>query len=218
MCFTIFQKEKTSFYAKKTRSLKRRKIRIFPKRLVRDFGQKLSRFPSFHLRENRPGKCVAQYSRRKKHLSQTIKARRLTSRKLVFSPKGLESMILVKNCQFLRFFIAGYISEENVFHDTLEPFQAIKTRSLKSRKMGVFPKGLVHGFGLKVSVFPSFCFRQKNARKKCFTIFYKEKKSFYALKSSPINELINPQRFTHKSTDRNDRQRARLYVVCPCEV
>ena len=69
--------------------------------------------------------------------------------------------------------------------------------------MGVFPKGLVHGFGLKVSVFPSFCFRQKNARKKCFTIFYKEKKSFYALKSSPIDELINPQRFTHKSTDRN---------------
>ena len=72
-----------------------------------------------------------------------------------------------------------------------------------------------NGFGLKVSVFPSFCFRQKNARKKCFTIFYKEKKSFCALKSSPIDELINPQRFTHKSTDRNDRQRARLYVVCP---
>ena len=175
MCFTIFQKEKTSFYAKKTRSLKRRKIRIFPKRLVRDFGQKLKivKISILSFKRNRPGKCVAQYSRRKKHLSQTI---------------------------------------------ILEPFQAIKTRSLKSRKMGVFPKGLVHGFGLKVSVFPSFCFRQKNARKKCFTIFYKEKTSFYALKSSPIDELINPQRFTHKSTHRNDRQRGRLYVVCPCEV
>ena len=79
--------------------------------------------------------------------------------------------------------------------------------------MGVFPKGLVHGFGLKVSVFPSFCFKQKNARKKCFTIFYKEKKSFYALKSSPIDELINPQRFTHKSTGRNDRKEKKSFYA-----
>ena len=84
-------------------------------------------------------------------------------------------------------------------------FLGYKNKKFKKSKKEVFPKGLVHGFGLKVSVFPSFCFRQKNARKKCFTIFYKEKTSFYALKSSPIDELINPQRFTHKSTDRNDR-------------
>ena len=27
---------------------------------------------------------------------------------------------------------------------------------------------------------------------------------------------MNPQRFAHKSIDRNDRWKARLYIVCPC--
>ena len=29
---------------------------------------------------------------------------------------------------------------------------------------------------------------------------------------------MNPQRFAHKSIDRNDRKQARLHVVCPCEL
>ena len=38
------------------------------------------------------------------------------------------------------------------------PFQAIKMRSSKSRKIEIFPKGLalVHGFGPKLAIFPSF--------------------------------------------------------------
>ena len=44
MCFTTSQKEKTSFYAIKTRSSESRKIRIFPNRLVNGFGQKLLSF------------------------------------------------------------------------------------------------------------------------------------------------------------------------------
>ena len=50
MCFAIFQNEKTSFQAIKTRSSKRGKIAIFPKRLVYGFGQKLAIFQNFFLR------------------------------------------------------------------------------------------------------------------------------------------------------------------------
>ena len=30
----------------------------------------------------------------------------------------------------------------------------------KSRKIDIFPKGLTHGFGLKMAIFPTFFFRQ----------------------------------------------------------
>ena len=51
-------------------------------------------------------------------------------------------MVLVKNWQL---FILGEIGQENVFHDTLE-----------SRKIGIFPKGLVYRFGRIVSIFRRF--------------------------------------------------------------
>ena len=69
-----------------------------------------------------------------------------------------------------------------IFQKEKTCFYAIKTRSSKSRKIRIFSQGLVHNFGLKLSIFPSFCFRQKKARKMCFTIFQKEKTSFYAKK------------------------------------
>ena len=36
------------------------------------------------------------------------------------------------------------------------PLQAIKRRSLKSRKIDIFVRGLTHGFGTKMVTFPSF--------------------------------------------------------------
>ena len=45
--FTIFQNEKTSFQAVKTRSSKCRKIDIFSKRLTNGFGSKMAIFPTF---------------------------------------------------------------------------------------------------------------------------------------------------------------------------
>ena len=39
-------------------------------------------------------------------------------------------------------------------------FQAIKTRSSKRRKIGIFPKGLTYGFCAKMAIFLTFSFRQ----------------------------------------------------------
>ena len=37
----------------------------------------------------------------------------------------------------------------------------MKNKKKKSRKEGIFPKGLVHGFDEKLAIFPSSYFRQK---------------------------------------------------------
>ena len=47
-----------------------------------------------------------------------------------------------------------------IFQNEKTPFKAIKTRSSKSRKIEIFPKGLTHGFGPKMATFPTFFFRQ----------------------------------------------------------
>ena len=53
------------------------------------------------------------------------------------------------------------MGEENPFYDILErknAFLGYKNRSSKSRKIGIFPKGLTHGFGPKMATFPTFFF------------------------------------------------------------
>ena len=48
-----------------------------------------------------------------------------------------------------------------MFYDILErkkAFQSYKNEEFKSRKIGIFSKGLVHDFDLKLSIFPSFHF------------------------------------------------------------
>ena len=77
-------------------------------------------------------------------------------------------MVLVKNWQFVNLFILGKIGVKNVSYDTLDrknAFEAKNTRSSKSPKIRAFPKGLVHGFGQKLAIFPSFYLSQNWARK-----------------------------------------------------
>ena len=67
-----------------------------------------------------------------------------------------------------------------MFYDILEKkkaFQSYKNEKFKSRKIGIFSKGLVHDFDLKLSIFPSFHFMWKKAAKMFFTIFLKKKKA-----------------------------------------
>ena len=70
-----------------------------------------------------------------------------------------------------------------IFQDEKTPFQAIKTRTAKSPIIDIFPKGLTHGFGPKVAIFPTFFFQEIQARKMSFTIFQNEKTRFQAIKT-----------------------------------
>ena len=77
-------------------------------------------------------------------------------------------MILVQKWPFFHLFFFGYIGQENILYDILErknAFLGYKSKKLKSRKIDIFPKGLTHGFGPKMAIFPTFWCRQYRRRK-----------------------------------------------------
>ena len=88
-------------------------------------------------------------------------------------------MVLVQKWPFFQLFFLGNIGQENVFYEKL-PFWAIKTRSLKSRKIDIFPKGLTHGFGPKMAIFPTFFF-WKYRPGKCLLVYSRTKKTLSRL-------------------------------------
>ena len=92
--------------------------------------------------------------------------------------KGVNPWFWSKNGHFSKFFFLGNIGQENVFYDILErkmPFYGIKKRSSKRRTIDIFPKGLTHGFGPKMVIFPSFFFRQYRPGK-CLLRYSRAKK------------------------------------------
>ena len=131
MSFTIFQNKKTYFYTIKTRSLKNRTIDLFLKGLTHGFGPKMAIFRTFF---------------------QAIQARKMSF---------------------------------TIFCNEKRPFSATETRSLKSRKIAIFPRRLTHGFCPKKAIFPTF-FKPIQARKMCFTIFQNEKTPFQAIKNRSL--------------------------------
>ena len=87
-----------------------------------------------------------------------------------------------------------------IFQNEKAPFQAIKTTSLKSREIDIFPKGFTHAFGPKMADFPTFFFGAIQARKMSFSIFQNEKAPFQAIKttSSKSRKIdIFPKGLTH---------------------
>ena len=65
-------------------------------------------------------------------------------------------MVLVQKWQFFHVFFKCNIDQENVFPEILErkvPFYSINT---EVQKVEIFPKGLNHGFGQKMTIFPFF--------------------------------------------------------------
>ena len=94
-------------------------------------------------------------------------------------------MVLVKNWLFFRVFILGNIGE-NMFYSILEQkyaFQCYKHRKITKSKNWDFLKGLVHGFGQKLAIFPCFYFRHYMLEKVSLTIFKNENTPFKAIET-----------------------------------
>ena len=112
-------------------------------------------------------------------------------------------MVLVQNGHFFNFFfkeIQAMNMSFTVFQSEETPFQALKTTRPKSWKMAIFPKGLTHGFGPKMAIFPSCFFQAIQARKIFFTIFENEITPLQAIKirSSKKRKIdIFPKGLTH---------------------
>ena len=68
-------------------------------------------------------------------------------------------MVLFQKWLYFQLFLLGNIRQENVFYDILQrknAFLGYKNTKLKKSKNWDFSKGLVHGFGKKLAIFPSF--------------------------------------------------------------
>ena len=182
MSSTIFQIEKTPFQPIKTRSLKSRKLDIFPQGITHGFGPNMAIFPTFLFRQYRPGKSLLPYSRTKKRPFWAIKTTSSNSRKIDIFPKGLTHNLGPKMAIFSTFFQAIQARKMSltIFQNEKTAFQAINTRSSKSRKIDIFENGLTHRFGPKMAIFPTFFFLQ-NRPGKCLLRYSRTKKRLFRL-------------------------------------
>ena len=111
-------------------------------------------------------------------------------------------MVLIQKWPFFQFFLVGNIGQENVFYDILKRINAFlgcKNKNFKKSKNWHFSKGVTHGFGPKMAIFPTFFFRnigQENVfydileRKNTF-LGYKNKK-FKKSKNWHFSKGVNP--------------------------
>ena len=70
-------------------------------------------------------------------------------------------MVFVPNSPFFNLYLLLNLGKENVFYDILDRKNALlgyKNKKFKSRKIEIFPKGLVHGFCPKIDHFSMFFF------------------------------------------------------------
>ena len=75
-----------------------------------------------------------------------------------------------------------------IFSKEKKPFYTIKTNSSKRLKIVIFPKGLVHGLGQILAIFPSFYFR-KNRPGKFLLRYSKTKNAFLSYKKKKFKKV-----------------------------
>ena len=128
------------FYAIKTTSLKSQKNWHFSKGVNPLFWSKNSHFSNFFLGNIGQEKVFYNIQERKNaflgYKNKTFKK----SKNWHFS-KQVNPWFWSKKWHYSAFFFLGNIGQENVFYD-------------------IFLKGLTHGFGPKMAIYPTFFFRQ----------------------------------------------------------
>ena len=140
----IFQNEKTSLQAIKTRSPKFRKIDIFPKGLTHCLGPKMAIFPTFFFQAIQAEKMSFTIFQSQKTPFQAIKTRSPEGRKIDIFPKGLTHGFAEKRAIFKTFFfqaIQGSKMSFMIFQNEKTSFQAIKTRTQNLEKLTFFQRG-----------------------------------------------------------------------------
>ena len=75
--------------------------------------------------------------------------------------KGVKPLFWSKNGHFSNFYFLGNVGQENVFYDILErknAFLDYKNKMFKKSNNWHFSRGVTHGFGPKMAIFPSVIF------------------------------------------------------------
>ena len=99
------------------------------------------------------------------------KNKKLKKSKYWHFTKGVNPLFWSKNGHFSNFSFLGKKTQENIFYDNLERknvFLGYQKKKLKKLKNGHFYKGLTHGFGLKMAIFPTFLFLGNKSQENMF--------------------------------------------------
>ena len=156
MSFTTFKNEKTPFQAIKIRSSKSRRIAIFLNGLIHGFWTKMAFLTTSFYFSKIGHENVFCDILGKKNAFLGYKKKKFKKPKNCDFSKGVNPWFWYKNGHFSNFLFLAIQARKmsfTIFQKEKTPFQAIKTRSSKSRKIDIFPKGLTHGFGPKMAIF-----------------------------------------------------------------
>ena len=132
-------------------------------------------------RQYRVAKLSFTKFQKEKKLFYAIKTRSLKSRKIGIFQQRLTHGFGPKKAIFSNSFFLAIQARKMSFtinQNEKTPFQGIKTRGSNSRKIDIFPKGLTHGFGPKMAIFPNFFFQASQESKMSSMILQNKKKAF----------------------------------------
>ena len=149
------------------------------------FWSKNGHFSNFFFSAMQARKMSLRIFQNEKTPFQTIKTRSSKTENIDIFSKVLTHGFDPKMVLFPTFFFLTIKARKmsfTIFQNEKQPFQTIKKRSSKSRKIDIFLKGLIHGFGPKMAIFPTFIFQEIQVRKMPFTIFLNKKTPFQAIK------------------------------------
>ena len=125
--------------------------------------QKWPFFQLFFFQAIQARKITFMIFQNEKTLLQAVKKRSSKRRKIDIFPKRLTHGFCQKRIIFPTFFFQAKQGRKisfMIFQNEKRLFQAIKTRSSKSQKIDIFPKGSTHGFGPKMVIFATFLLTQ----------------------------------------------------------
>ena len=115
-----------------------------------------------------------------KTVFQALKQEVQNVEKLRFFQRG-QSLVFGQNWLFFHVLFKDIQARQmcfTIFQNEKTVFQALKTRSSKSRKIEIFSKGLVQGFGPKLAIFPCIYFSQYTPGK-CVLRYSRTKKRYF---------------------------------------
>ena len=137
-----------------------------------------------------PGKCLLDILDRKNAFQGYKNKKFNKSKKIDIFPKELTHGFGPQMSIFRPFVFQAILARKmsfTIFQSEKTPFYAINTRSSKSRKIDIFPKGLTHGFGPKMAIFPTF-FIGNIGQENVFYDILDRKNAFLGYKNKNFNK------------------------------
>ena len=103
-------------------------------------------------------------------------------------------MVLVQKWPFFQLFFQAIWDRKmsfTIFQNEKTPFQAIKSRSSKNRRIDISIKGLTYGFGPNMAIFPTFFLGNISQGNVFCDILQKKKNAFKTRKRKFLASLTN---------------------------